>query len=228
MNGQKKKILLVEDDMALSAVYRSRLEIEGFDVREANNGEDALSATVEYRPDLILLDVMMPKISGFDVLDILAEEYDIKIDKIKHKALIGEGRIGSEKVVLVKPQTYMNLSGESVQSVFQFYKVDMDHLIVVYDDIDLDIGKLRIRKKGSAGSHNGMKSIIKCLGSQDFPRIRVGVSKPEPNRDLADFVLSRVSKDQADDMRTGLEKAVKTVEEIIRTDIDMAMNKYNG
>ncbi len=166
--------------------------------------------------------------AGFDVLDILAEEYDIKIDKIKHKALIGEGRIGSEKVVLVKPQTYMNLSGESVQSVFQFYKVDMDHLIVVYDDIDLDVGKLRIRKKGSAGSHNGMKSIIKCLGSQDFPRIRVGVSKPEPNRDLADFVLSRVSKDQVDDMRSGLEKAVKTVEEIIRTDIDMAMNKYNG
>jgi aminoacyl-tRNA hydrolase len=166
--------------------------------------------------------------AGFDVLDIMAEEYDIKIDKIKHKALIGEGRIGSEKVVLVKPQTYMNLSGESVQSVFQFYKVDMDHLIVVYDDIDLDIGKLRIRKKGSAGSHNGMKSIIKCLGSQDFPRIRVGVSKPEPNRDLADFVLSRVPKDQSDDMRSGLEKAVKTVEEIIRTDIDMAMNKYNG
>jgi peptidyl-tRNA hydrolase len=166
--------------------------------------------------------------AGFDVLDILAEEYDIKIDKIKHKALIGEGRIGSEKVVLVKPQTYMNLSGESIQSVFQFYKVDMDHLIVVYDDIDLDIGKIRIRKKGSAGSHNGMKSIIKCLGSQDFPRIRVGVSKPEPNRDLADFVLSRVPKDQADDMRSGLEKAVKTVEEIIRTDIDMAMNKYNG
>lgn len=166
--------------------------------------------------------------AGFDALDILAEEYGIKIDKIKHKALIGEGRIGSEKVVLVKPQTYMNLSGESVQSVFQFYKVDMDHLIVVYDDIDLDIGKLRIRKKGSAGSHNGMKSIIKCLGSQEFPRVRVGVSRPDPNRDLADFVLSRVSKDQAEDMKSGLEKVVKTVEEIIRTDIDMAMNKYNG
>ena len=166
--------------------------------------------------------------AGFDALDILAEEYGIKIDKIKHKALIGEGRIGSEKVVLVKPQTYMNLSGESVQSVFQFYKVDMDHLIVVYDDIDLDVGKLRIRKKGSAGSHNGMKSIIKCLGSQDFPRVRIGVSRPDPNRDLADFVLSRVSKDQAEDMKSGLEKAVKTVEEIIRTDINMAMNKYNG
>lgn len=166
--------------------------------------------------------------AGFDAVDILAEEYGIKIDKIKHKALIGEGRIGSEKVVLVKPQTYMNLSGESVQSVFQFYKQDLDHLIIMYDDIDLDVGKLRIRKKGSAGSHNGMKSIIKCLGSRDFPRVRIGVSKPEPNRDLADFVLSRVSKDQADDMRSGLDKAVKTVEEIIRTDIDMAMNKYNG
>nr|WP_314278980.1 aminoacyl-tRNA hydrolase [uncultured Peptostreptococcus sp.] len=166
--------------------------------------------------------------AGFDVLDIIANEYGIKIDKIKHKALIGEGRIGTEKVVLVKPQTYMNLSGESVQSIFQFYKIGPERLIVIYDDIDLDVGKLRIRKKGSAGSHNGMKSIIKCLGFQDFPRIRVGVSKPGPNVDLADFVLSRVPSDQADNMRQGFEKAVKTVEEIIKTDIDMAMNKYNG
>ena len=166
--------------------------------------------------------------AGFDVIDELAKRLNVSVDKIKHKALIGEARIGTEKVILVKPQTYMNLSGESVQSVFQFYKQDLDHLIIMYDDIDLDVGKLRIRKKGSAGSHNGMKSIIKCLGSRDFPRVRIGVSKPEPNRDLADFVLSRVSKDQADDMRSGLDKAVKTVEEIIRTDIDMAMNKYNG
>ncbi|WAW15044.1 aminoacyl-tRNA hydrolase [Peptostreptococcus equinus] len=166
--------------------------------------------------------------AGFDVIDKLADKHSIKVDKIKHKALIGEGRIGNEKVVLVKPQTYMNLSGESVISLVNFYKIDLKNLIVIYDDIDLDVGKLRIRKKGSAGSHNGMKSIIKCINSQEFPRVRVGVSKPQAGRDLADFVLSRVSKEQVEDMESGFDKAVKTVEEIIDKDIDSAMNKYNG
>jgi len=165
---------------------------------------------------------------GFDVIDELANRMGISIDKIKHKALIGEGRIGSEKVILVKPQTYMNLSGETAISISQFYKMDLENFIVVYDDIDLDIGKLRIRKKGSAGSHNGMKSIIKCLGSQDFPRVRVGVSKPEPGRDLADFVLSRVPKERQSDMDSAIDRAASTVEEIIKSDLDMAMNKYNG
>src|SRR3712207_228719 len=164
---------------------------------------------------------------GFDVIDELANRMGISIDKIKHKALIGEGRIGSEKVILVKPQTYMNLSGETAISISQFYKMDLENFIVVYDDIDLDIGKLRIRKKGSAGSHNGMKSIIKCLGSQDFPRVRVGVSKPEPGRDLADFVLSRVPKERQSDMDSAIDRAASTVEEIIKSDLDMAMNKYN-
>lgn len=166
--------------------------------------------------------------AGFDAIDKLASDYNIKVDKIKHKALIGEGRIGNEKVVLVKPQTYMNLSGEAVQMVHNFYKPERDQLIVLYDDIDLDVGKLRIRKKGSAGSHNGMKSIIKCLSTQDFPRIRIGVSKPPQGWDLADFVLARVPKEDKADMEMGLEKAVKTVEEIIANDIDSAMNKYNG
>lgn len=166
--------------------------------------------------------------AGFNVIDRLAEKHNIKVDKIKHKSLIGEGRIAGEKVILVKPQTYMNLSGEAAISLINFYKIDLENLVVIYDDIDLDIGKLRIRKKGSAGSHNGMKSIIKCLGKQEFPRIRVGVSKPEPGRDLADFVLSRVSKEDEDDMDRGFEKAVQTVEEIIVNDIDLAMNKYNG
>ena len=166
--------------------------------------------------------------AGFDVVDELAKRLNVSIDKIKHKALIGEARIGTEKVILVKPQTYMNLSGETAISISQFYKMDLDKLIVVYDDIDLDIGKLRIRKKGSAGSHNGMKSIIKCLGSQDFPRVRVGVSKPEPGRELADFVLSRVPKDRQNDMDLAIEKAASTVEEIIRSGLDVAMNKYNG
>ena len=165
---------------------------------------------------------------GFDVIDILAKEYDISVTKIKHKALIGEGRIGSEKVLLVKPQTYMNLSGETLIDIYQYYKVDMDNIIVIYDDIDLDVGKLRIRKKGSGGTHNGMRSIVKCLGSTDFPRVRVGVSKPRPGQDLADFVLSRFRKEETIDLANGLEKAYRAVDCIIRENIEMSMNKYNG
>lgn len=166
--------------------------------------------------------------AGFDAIDFLSKRHNISVTKIKHKSLIGEGRIGAEKVVLIKPQTYMNLSGEAVLSAVQFYKVDIENVIVLYDDIDLDIGKLRIRKKGSAGSHNGMKSIIKCLGRQDFPRIRIGVSKPEEGMDLADFVLSRVPKDKQMDMDSVIEKAADTIDEIINSDIDKAMNIYNG
>ena len=112
---------------------------------------------------------------GFWAVDRLAEKNDIKIKKIKHKALIGDGIISGEKVLLVKPQTYMNLSGESLREIVDYYNVDLSRLLVIYDDFDIEAGSLRIRKKGSAGSHNGMKSIINQLGSQDFPRIRVGI-----------------------------------------------------
>lgn len=166
--------------------------------------------------------------AGFDAIDRLADKHGIKIDKLKHKALIGEGRIGSEKVILVKPQTYMNLSGESIVSVCQFFKPEYDHMIVMYDDIDLDVGKLRIRKKGSAGSHNGMKSIIKSISTQEFPRIRIGVSKPTEGWDLADFVLSRLSSEDSKAFDESLDRAVLTVEEIISSGIEPAMNKYNG
>lgn len=165
---------------------------------------------------------------GFDVIDILSKEYDINVSKIKHKALIGEGRVGNEKVLLVKPQTYMNLSGETLIDIYNYYNIDMENIIVVYDDIDLDVGKIRIRKKGSGGTHNGMRSITKCLGSNDFPRVRVGVSKPRPGQDLADFVLSRFRKEESDDIELGLEKAAKAVDTMIRENIDLAMNKYNG
>ncbi|MGL5693559.1 MAG: aminoacyl-tRNA hydrolase [Peptostreptococcaceae bacterium] len=165
---------------------------------------------------------------GFDVIDILAKEYDINVSKIKHKALIGEGRVGTEKVLLVKPQTYMNLSGETLIDIYNYYNVDLENIIVIYDDIDLDVGKIRIRKKGSGGTHNGMRSIIKCLGANDFPRVRVGVSKPRPGQDLADFVLSRFRKEENDDLEIGLEKAAKSVDTMIRDNIDLAMNKYNG
>ncbi|MCC0688114.1 MULTISPECIES: aminoacyl-tRNA hydrolase [unclassified Clostridioides] len=165
---------------------------------------------------------------GFDVIDILAKEYNISVTKIKHKALIGEGRVGTEKVLLVKPQTYMNLSGETLIDIYKYYKVDLSNIIVVYDDIDLDVGKIRIRKKGSGGTHNGMKSITKCLGSNDFPRVRVGVSKPEVGQDLADFVLSRFRKEESDNINEALEKAAYAIDSIIRENIDMSMNKYNG
>ena len=164
---------------------------------------------------------------GFNVIDILAKEYDISVTKIKHKALIGEGRIGSEKVLLVKPQTYMNLSGETLIDIYKYYKVDLDNIIVIYDDIDLDVGKLRIRKKGSAGTHNGMRSIIKCLGSNEFPRVRVGISKPKNGQDLADFVLSRFSKEDEKSLQESFENAVAAIECAIRQDLDLAMNRYN-
>jgi PTH1 family peptidyl-tRNA hydrolase len=165
---------------------------------------------------------------GFEVIDILAKEYGISVTKIKHKALIGEGRIGSEKILLVKPQTYMNLSGETLIDIYRYYDVDIENIIVIYDDIDLDVGKIRIRKKGSGGTHNGMRSIVKCLGSTDFPRVRVGVSKPMPGQDLADFVLSRFRKEESENLSSGLEKAYLAIDTILKDNIDTAMNKYNG
>ena len=165
---------------------------------------------------------------GFNVIDLLAKEYSIDVSKLKHKALIGEGRVGTEKVILVKPMTYMNLSGESVVDICNYYNVDLENVIVIYDDIDLDVGKIRIRKKGSGGTHNGMRSIVKCLGTTDFPRVRIGVSKPEPGRDLANFVLSRFSKEEEVDLKDGFDKAVKAIDCIIREDIDLSMNKFNG
>ena len=164
---------------------------------------------------------------GFNVIDLLAKEYSIDVSKIKHKALIGEGRVGTEKVILVKPMTYMNLSGESVADICNYYNVDLENVIVIYDDIDLDVGKIRIRKKGSGGTHNGMRSIIKCLGSNEFPRVRVGISKPKNGQDLADFVLSRFAKEDEKSLNESFENAVAAIDCAIRQDLDLAMNRYN-
>ena len=133
---------------------------------------------------------------GFNVIDILAKEYDISVTKIKHKALIGEGRIGSEKVLLVKPQTYMNLSGETLIDIYKYYKVDLDNIIVIYDDMDIEPGKIKIRKKGSSGGHNGMKSIIQMIGTEDFPRIRIGIGRPEHNGDEINHVIGAIPEEQ--------------------------------
>ena len=133
---------------------------------------------------------------GFLVADEFAAAHGIDVRKIKHKALVGEGRIGGEKVLIVKPQTYMNLSGESLREVMNYYDVPMENLIVIYDDMDLQIGTLRIRKKGSSGSHNGMKSVIYQLQNDEFPRIRIGIGTP-PAEDWKDYVTGQVTDKEA-------------------------------
>ena len=165
---------------------------------------------------------------GFIAIDEIAKQLDIKVDKLKFKSLVGEGRIGGEKIVLAKPQTFMNLSGQAVVELMNYYKVDRDHLIVIYDDIDIDAGHIRIRMKGSAGSHNGMKNIIYLLGYDDFPRVRIGVSRPKNGQDLASFVLSKFDKSEIESMITAIETAAKATIEAVKTTVDMAMNKYNG
>lgn len=165
---------------------------------------------------------------GFITLDYLAQQLNIKINKIKHKALVGEGYIGDEKVLLVKPQTYMNLSGESILDVVEYYKLPIENLIVIYDDIDLPLGVLRIRPKGSAGSHNGMKSIIYLLQRDDFPRIRIGIGKQPEHMDLADYVTGKFTKDEIPIITEAAKKAAKAAQEIITKGIASAMNKYNG
>ncbi len=165
---------------------------------------------------------------GFEALDAVAAKYDIAIKKAKFNALYGEGTIEGEKVVLVKPQTFMNLSGESIREFKSWYKTDDSKIIIIYDDVSLPVGKMRIRPKGSAGGHNGMKSIIYQLGSEDFPRIKIGVGSPDnPDYDLADYVLGKFTKAEVKEL---IQKAIDTanaVGEIIKNGIEKAMTKYN-
>ncbi|MEE3392370.1 MAG: aminoacyl-tRNA hydrolase [Lachnospiraceae bacterium] len=165
---------------------------------------------------------------GFAAVNRLAEKHNIIIGNEEKKALTGRGIINGEKVMIAMPLTYMNASGEAVASLANFYKIDIkDELIIVYDDIDLDPGKLRIRQKSSAGGHNGMKSIIKCLGTDDFPRVRIGVGAKPAGWDLADHVLSKFDKDTIPVMDQALDRACEAIETIIRYGTGAAMNKYN-
>lgn len=164
---------------------------------------------------------------GFDAIDVLSDKLGIRVDKIKYKAVIGEGQYQGEKIMLVKPQTYMNLSGESVLRICQYYDLPTEKLIVVFDDIDTDLGKLRIRKKGSAGTHNGMRNIIYLLQKDDFPRVRIGIGKPERG-ELKDFVLRRFSQDEKELMKDTISRAADAVLAIVREDVDKAMNQFNG
>ncbi len=164
---------------------------------------------------------------GFIAIDEIAKRLSIRMDRLKFKAVVGEGRIGAEKIVLAKPQTFMNLSGQSVVELMNYYKVPPENLIVIYDDIDIEVGQIRIRHKGSAGTHNGMKNIIYLLGFDDFPRIRIGVSKPRPQQDLASFVLSKFDKSEIEPMIQSIETAASAAIEAVETTVDIAMNKYN-
>ena len=164
--------------------------------------------------------------AGFLCLDYLAAKYNIKVNKIKFKSLVGEGNIGGEKVILLKPTTFMNLSGEALVQAAGFYKVDVSDIIVVYDDISLPIGSLRIREKGSAGGHNGMKNIIYLLGKDNFPRIRLGVGT-NGERDLADYVLGKFSKEEMKGFSASVENAAEAIEYMVKGDTPKAMNLYN-
>ncbi len=166
--------------------------------------------------------------AGFDVIDRIAEKYNIAVDTKKHRAFIGKGIINGQKVVLAKPQTYMNLSGESIRSLVDYYKIDPEQeLIIIYDDISLGVGQLRIRAKGSAGGHNGIKNIIAHLGNQIFPRVKVGVGEKPSKMDLADYVLGHFSKEERVEMEDGYKEAANAVELMIQGDIQKAMNEYN-
>ena len=166
---------------------------------------------------------------GFDTIDVLAKKYGIKVKKKQFKALTGEGFIDGEKVILVKPMTYMNNSGESVSEIVKYYKIDPDkELIIISDDLNLDVGVLRIRAKGSAGGHNGLKSIIKCVGTESFDRVRIGVGKVPAGTDVITHVLTRFSRADRAIVKESFEVAADAIVSIISDGIDKTMSKYNG
>lgn len=165
---------------------------------------------------------------GFFAIDILADKYNIDLNMKKGQAYCGQGVIEGQKVLLVKPQTFMNLSGESVMSLCNFFKIDTaNELIVIYDDITLEPGNIRVRKKGSAGGHNGMKNIIKLLGTEEFMRIRAGIGAKPEKMDLADYVLAPFEKSVIPFIEEGVQKAADATVTILTKGIDTAMNKYN-
>lgn len=166
---------------------------------------------------------------GFETIDLLADRNRISVDINKHKAICGKGLIGNEKAVLIKPLTYMNLSGEAVAAAANYFKIDIEkELIVIYDDVSLQPGQIRLREKGSAGGHNGMKSIIAHLGTDTFRRVKIGVGDKPKGWDLADFVLSRFEEEHRQDADKGVESAAKAVECILSDGMSQAMNQYNS
>ena len=164
---------------------------------------------------------------GFMVIDELARRNSVSVDKSKFRALIGEFNLGGEKVILMKPQTYMNLSGDALREAVNFYKIDLKNVLVIYDDLDIPIGALRIRTSGSPGTHNGMKSVVAQLGSRDFPRVRIGIGSNKDDN-LIDFVIGKPSKSEEGVLADTVSEAALAVECYIKDGIDKAMNRFNS
>lgn len=164
---------------------------------------------------------------GFNTINKIAEQYNIEVNKNKFKGLYGTGMIENEKVILLKPQTFMNLSGQSIKEIIDFYKIDLSKLIVIYDDIDIEPGIIKIRKVGGPGTHNGMKSVINEINSKDFTRVRIGIGKPEDPTNLIEYVIGAMSEEDKEKLDKGTTLAKEAVIEIIKNGVDIAMNKFN-
>lgn len=164
---------------------------------------------------------------GFQTIDIISKKYNINLTRQKFEGIYGEGFVEKQKIMLLKPQTYMNLSGESIIQYAKFYKIQPQNILVIYDDIDIPTGTMKIRKKGGPGTHNGMKSVINELNTTEFPRIRVGTGNTEKIYNLIDYVISKVNEQEYKKLDEGIEKAVNAVTQIIKIGIDNAMNKLN-
>lgn len=164
---------------------------------------------------------------GFDTINEIAQKNNIEVNKNKFKGLYGTGIIEKQKVILLKPQTYMNLSGESIREISNFYNITPKETIIIYDDIDIEKGNIKIRKKGGPGSHNGMKSVIENLKTTEFGRIRVGIGQPEFKSDMINYVIGKVPEEEQKILQQGVKKAAEAIDEIIKNGIDIAMNKFN-
>jgi len=164
---------------------------------------------------------------GFNTINKLSKEYEIEVNKKKFKGLYGSGIIENEKVILLKPQTYMNLSGKSIKEVVDFYKIDLDKIIVIYDDIDIKPGIVKIRKNGGSGTHNGMKSVVEQLNSRNFKRVRIGIGMPEYEHDLINHVIGEMPVEEKEKLDKATTIAKDAIVEIIKNGIDIAMNKFN-
>lgn len=164
---------------------------------------------------------------GFDTINKLSEKYNIDVSKNKFQGLYGKGEIEQEKIILLKPKTYMNLSGICIKQFVDFYKIEQEKILVIYDDMDIEPGKIKIRKKGSSGGHNGMKSIIHELGTEEFQRIRIGIGKPIGYQDKINYVIGKIPEKEISELEKGVDKAEEAVIEIIKNGIDIGMNKFN-
>ena len=164
---------------------------------------------------------------GFDTVNIIANKYKIEMNRIKFNSIYGSGTINNEKVILVKPQTYMNLSGTAIREFANFYKLEKEDIIIVYDDMDIGKGMMKIRKKGGPGNHNGMKSVVQQLGTEEFSRVRIGIGTPEHKNDIINYVIGHITDEEYEILQIGVKKASEAIDEIIKNGIDIAMNKYN-